>query len=324
MSRSARWLGGACLVVATTAAAHGVDPSIVDVREAPNGRVDVRWTEPTGLIDGPGLQFTPTALRVDFPDHCRMASARTSESVPRGMETRWSLDCGSRGLRDGDIQVPGLLGSAKLVILRFRTARDREPRIAILTGRRDAFRLSAASDSVRSLRSRTSRGDDWRATAYLAAASVLGAIAMHRRRRGVLAWLLLVSSFWLASLLIPGVLLMLASDGSPGSIDWSLAAPGLAVLAAWCGRRISGPDPRERTKDAAARTFVLLVPLVIPVGTWWGRPAEPNWAMFALPVMMLVGALLALTTQSAPRLRLLLVYTAGIFAAIETALAITS
>lgn len=312
------------LAVASAAAAHGIDPSILDVRALADGRVDVRWTEPTGIIDGPGLQFTPAALRVDFPEHCHVTSARMTDSAARGLATRWSLDCGAHGLDAGAIRVPGLVGSAKLVILRLRVAGQREPQVVLLTGRSDSFPLAATTEVRNVLSAPASTHDRWRGLGQLVAGATLAAFAVLGRKRGWLAWLLLVALLWTFFAATPFALRVAYSDAGSPSIHWDVAAPGLAVLAAWCARRTRLPVEGERASEAAARALVLLVPVVVPLAEWSESVAWSPWIALSLPVAMLAGALVWLATTSVPRVRWALAYAAGVFAAIETALVITS
>ncbi len=315
---------GVWLAVASAAAAHGIDPSILDVRALADGRVDVRWTEPAGILDGPGLQFTPAALRVDLPGHCRVTSVRATERVPRGLATRWSLDCGARGLGAGAIRVPGLVGSAKLVILRLSVAGQREPQVVLLTGRNDSFALAATTALLDVVNAPASARDRWRGIGQLLAAATLAALAVLGRKGGWIAWSCLVALLWTAFAVTPFASSVVSSDAGPLSIHWGAAAPGLAVLAAWCARRAALPVEGERASEAALRALVLVVPVVVPLAEWSGGAACSPWTALLLPAAMLVGALVWVATTSVPRLRWALAYAAGVFAAIETALAITS
>lgn len=148
------WAAGAGRV-----AAHGVEPSILDVRIGESGRLDLAWTEPTGLLDGPGLQLSPGALRVEPPAGCRVASARASEAVARGTVTRWSVECGAAARRAGAVlRVPGLAGTAKLVIVRVREPGWREARIELVTGRRDAVPLAGGPSTLEARGARSGGG----------------------------------------------------------------------------------------------------------------------------------------------------------------------
>ena len=86
---------------AHAAAAHPLDPALLEMTESANGAVDVVWRLPaTQPADAP--------IEVIPPDGCGNRSARSvGESGPRVVE-HWRMDCGAGGLVGRRLGIDGL------------------------------------------------------------------------------------------------------------------------------------------------------------------------------------------------------------------------
>ena len=121
------------LWVAEPVAAHRLAPVLWELREGPEGRVEMRWK--TTLV-----QPTGSALRPTLPEPCESLEppivARDSSSAT----ARWSAACGPRGLVGRTVGVEGLPGSGTDVVLRIELADGRRLQ-AVLSGDTGTYRV---------------------------------------------------------------------------------------------------------------------------------------------------------------------------------------
>lgn len=80
--------------------AHPLAPSLLEVRERGDGRVDVGWKTP--LVRPRGTSLAPV-----LPDRCRRATPDAVTQQDGGIWTRWSADCGPDGLVGAQVGIAG-------------------------------------------------------------------------------------------------------------------------------------------------------------------------------------------------------------------------
>lgn len=139
MSRRARTLlvvlgCAATLGVAPLVArAHPLAPSLLELRQAPDGRFAVRWKSsayrPTGTDVAPQL-----------PEWCTRVGAETAQDGPTFVDRRFVVDCGERGLHAATVGVSDLDVSSTLALLRVELADGRVIR-ALLDGSHPTFEI---------------------------------------------------------------------------------------------------------------------------------------------------------------------------------------
>jgi hypothetical protein len=107
-------------------AAHPLEPSLLEIREAGGGRVDVTWTTPARRVPG-------VVMRVVLPESCHGAtSPEVTEDFDR-IVARWSADCGPEGLVGQRVSVTDLAAARTEVLLRI-LPRDGHLVQGVLTG----------------------------------------------------------------------------------------------------------------------------------------------------------------------------------------------
>lgn len=89
------------VLLAWSAAAHPLAPSLLDLREREGGRVDVVWKMSL-------LQPSGTDLQPELPSHCTPLAEPTAERDDASVIFRWSEDCGARGIVGESLRVVGL------------------------------------------------------------------------------------------------------------------------------------------------------------------------------------------------------------------------
>jgi len=107
----------ACVLLAAVgpaarpAAAHPLAPSLLELRQAEDGRFAVRWKTSA---------YRPTGARIAplLPEWCTRVGEETVHDGPASVERRFVLDCGERGLRDATLGVSDLATSRTLALLR--------------------------------------------------------------------------------------------------------------------------------------------------------------------------------------------------------------
>jgi hypothetical protein len=88
-------------LAAQAASAHPLAPALLELREAPGGRVDVLWR--VSRWRAPGPQARPV-----LPESCRAASERALAVDELAIERRWSVECAPPGLAGRRVAVEGL------------------------------------------------------------------------------------------------------------------------------------------------------------------------------------------------------------------------
>jgi len=92
---------GCVLAHVDTAAAHALDPVLLELREAGGGMVDVTWKASRAQI--PGVELSPI-----LPEHCRRAGHTSVIDDDDSSIATWRMDCGAQGLVGGIVGVSGL------------------------------------------------------------------------------------------------------------------------------------------------------------------------------------------------------------------------
>jgi hydrogenase/urease accessory protein HupE len=95
--------------------AHPLAPSLLELSENAEGKVDVLWKTPKSGSDGEML--TP-----DLPRHCVSSAEPVVETVGTGVVRRWEADCGDAGLVGAQIGILGLRDAKANVVLRVKLA----------------------------------------------------------------------------------------------------------------------------------------------------------------------------------------------------------
>ncbi len=119
----ARWLRvlaalALLLLVPTSLVAHPLAPALLQIREQPDGKVEVSWK--TSLLQVRGSRVVPV-----LPPECtQVGEARAAESGESVTET-WTVDCGRDGLVGRTIGVRGLGEGRNDTLLRIALADGR-------------------------------------------------------------------------------------------------------------------------------------------------------------------------------------------------------
>ena len=116
----------------TPAEAHGFQTAYLELREQPSGQIDVLWkTPPTFGGSGDDGYGPAIAIRPVFPKHCTVAI--TPGAIATSV-SRWTLDCGDKGLAQETIAFPGLVKSFVEVLLRLEWADGHSQTTMLPTG----------------------------------------------------------------------------------------------------------------------------------------------------------------------------------------------
>jgi len=107
--------------------AHKLAPSLLELREAPGGELAVRWKTP--------LQ-RPTGVDIEavLPAHCEATSTPVAETEATGVNLRWTVRCGDRGLVGSELSVTGLAESATNALVSIQLADGRSFRSVLHAG----------------------------------------------------------------------------------------------------------------------------------------------------------------------------------------------
>lgn len=125
MNRIRHWLCVILLICITLgfsptpAEAHGFQTAYLELREQPSGQINVLWKTPPTFGSGDDGYGQPIAIRPVFPKHCTVAI--TPEAIATSV-SRWTLDCGDKGLAQSTIAFPGLVKNFVEVLLRLEWA----------------------------------------------------------------------------------------------------------------------------------------------------------------------------------------------------------
>ena len=105
------------LAFGTTAQAHPLAPSLLEIVERALGRADVKWKTPAVLV--PGSELHPV-----LPAHCRSVQDAGAEVIETAVVRRWEVAC-EAPLEGSSIEVSGIASSRADVILRVALADGR-------------------------------------------------------------------------------------------------------------------------------------------------------------------------------------------------------
>ena len=240
----------AMLWVAEPVAAHRLAPVLWELREGPEGRVEMRWK--TTLVQPAG-----SALRPMLPDPCEFLEAPVVARDSSSATARWSAACGRRGLVGQTLGVEGLPGSGTDVVLRIELADGRRLQ-AVLSGDTGTYRVPERHGRLAMLADYAALGVRHILTGLDHLLFVLGLLLLLRGRRPFLSLGLVgtITAFTLGhsvtlSLAVLGVLAF------PTPLVEVGIAASLLVLASQLARPASAP-PRGRTPWVLALGFGLL------------------------------------------------------------------
>jgi hypothetical protein len=107
-----------CLAQAHVLEAHPLSPSLLEIRQRPDGVLAIRWKTPSVRI--PGVDLRPV-----LPPDCPPTAPATTEEEPGSVTARWLVDCGENGLIGQTVGVEGLDTRATDVLLRIKLADGR-------------------------------------------------------------------------------------------------------------------------------------------------------------------------------------------------------
>ncbi len=101
--------------LAREADAHPLAPSLLELREQPDGTVAVRWKSSA---------FRPAGTRIEpqLPARCRPQGEPNVTDAAAYREVRFTLDCGTRGIRGASIGVSDLDVSRTVALVRVELA----------------------------------------------------------------------------------------------------------------------------------------------------------------------------------------------------------
>jgi hydrogenase/urease accessory protein HupE len=119
---------GTLALAPTSTSAHPLAPSLLELRETPDGRFAVRWK--TSAYRPTGTEVAPR-----LPAWCTRVGAETAQDGPTFFDRSFVVDCGARGLHAATIGVSDLDASSTLALLRVELADGRVIR-ALLDGSR--------------------------------------------------------------------------------------------------------------------------------------------------------------------------------------------
>jgi HupE / UreJ protein len=110
----------ACVVVllAASAWAHPLAPSLLEVREGADGRLAVRWKTPSRVVPG-------STLAPELPAECHVVAERFPDGTPLEVITEWDVACEPGGLVGRRLGVRGIASSRADVLARVQLADGR-------------------------------------------------------------------------------------------------------------------------------------------------------------------------------------------------------
>lgn len=103
------------LALASTANAHPLAPSLLDLRVLESGLVQVRFKQPA-------LRPRGSAVQPVLPAHCTAAGPSETQREGTGVVSSWSVDCGERGLLGQRIGFSGFATSGTNALVRVELA----------------------------------------------------------------------------------------------------------------------------------------------------------------------------------------------------------
>jgi len=160
------------------AAAHPLAPSLLDVREAGGGRVEVTWKTPRLRV--PGANPKPV-----LPEQCRAMTAPTTENEDTSVRTHWASDCGAAELVGSEVRVDGITDNATVVVR--VTLLDGRTVQSLLSSRRPSFVIPPQPEPWSVLRAYAHLGVEHILTGMDHLLFVFGLLLLTRTRRLLIA-----------------------------------------------------------------------------------------------------------------------------------------
>lgn len=179
-------LAASCLLglAAGPAAAHRLAPSLLEIVEARDGTLDVRFKTPRLLPAGAG------ELAPELPAHCRvLEDPRGAPEATRdagSVTLRWSAGCGEPGLVGGRVGVAGLEASATNALVRV-VLRDGRRLRKVLHAGEPSFVVPARPSATRVLADYARFGAEHIATGFDHLLFVFGLVLLCSGARALVA-----------------------------------------------------------------------------------------------------------------------------------------
>jgi len=211
--------------------AHKLAPSLLELRELPDGQLAVRWKTP--LQRPSGVEIDPV-----LPTHCEATTSPVAETEATGVNLRWQVRCSEPGLVGSELSVTGLVESATNALVSIQLADGRSFRSVLHAGE-PVFVVPERQEPMEVLRDYAWLGVEHILTGFDHLLFVLGLVLLVEGRRLLLYT---VTAFTLGH----SVTLSLAALGYvnfPSGLVEVVIAFTIVLLAAELAR----PIPEKRT-----------------------------------------------------------------------------
>lgn len=133
---------GSLVALASSAHAHPLSPSLLEMQEQADGQYSVRWKTPN--LRAPGVDLVP-----QLPVACKETAERSIEVLATSVEIRWRVDCGEQGIDGAMLGVTGLERSRTTALIRVVFADGRIAK-GLIRGGASEFRVQAGRGVARS------------------------------------------------------------------------------------------------------------------------------------------------------------------------------
>jgi hydrogenase/urease accessory protein HupE len=237
---------GFALAAASAAHAHPLAPSLLELREAGGGRVEVAWKTPLFVPRG-------AASEPVLPARCRPLGPRTVAAEETGIRTQWTVDCGAEGLTGAEIGVTGLDVPAGAALVRVTLADGRVVQ-GILSARRTSLVIPPHPRLADVVRDYAALGVAHILTGWDHLLFVFGLVLLARTPRRLLGT---VSAFTLGHSVTLTLAVLDLIVVPPAPIEAAIAL-SILVLAIELAREPEHPTFIRRRPWAMAGTFGLL------------------------------------------------------------------
>jgi hydrogenase/urease accessory protein HupE len=306
------------LLAAGNAAAHPLDPSLLELTEIGDGKVEVLWREPASAPRG--ARLSPI-----LPKTCRQLAPAELNQGGQRISLRWEAKC-SEKLEGAELGVAGLAARGTDALLRVHLADGRLVQ-AVLRGDRETFVIPAKPSAAALLADYLRLGFHHILTGYDHLLFVLGLLFLVRGRRALLltitaftlghsvtlslaalGWLKLpsapVEAAIAASIFV--LALELAREGkNRGTSPWKMAASfGLLHGVGFAGALAEAGLPQDDVplalfgfnlgieigQLAFVAAILLLMTALDRLPAKW-KEAKPSIERLSLPAAYLIGSL---------------------------------
>ncbi|HEX9731262.1 MAG TPA: HupE/UreJ family protein [Thermoanaerobaculia bacterium] len=170
-----------CVALAGPAAAHPLDPALLELRETPDSVVEVLWRLPSA-------QPRDAPLEPVLPERCRPLAPGSVSRDEQRVSVRWRMDCGSQSLVGERLGVQGLGERQTDALVRLQLADGRLVQ-AILRGDEPFLTVPPRTGPARVFRDYLVLGTEHILTGLDHLLFVLGLVLLVRGR-GPLLWTL--------------------------------------------------------------------------------------------------------------------------------------